>query len=131
MLVKDYMHKNITSVSENSPLRRVIRVMKLHRMSAVPIVDIKGDYAGCITAHDILNASIPEYMKMIENTSFMANLDQVTNHLSGMLDKQAIHFIDKNCASTIALTFISGSFSSNPNRYTLGFNTRGTISGKK
>ena len=98
MLVKDFMHKNLISVSENSTLRRVIRVMKLHRMSAVPLVDAQGNYLGCITAQDILTASIPEYMKMMENTSFMANINQVTNHLKSMLDKKAMLFIDENCA---------------------------------
>lgn len=98
MLVKDYMHKNITSVSKNSALSRVIRIMKLHRLSAVPVVNSKGEYSGCVTAQDILNASVPEYMKMIGNTSFMANLDQVTSHLAGMLNENASTFIDKNCA---------------------------------
>lgn len=99
MLVRDFMHKSITSVHETSTLRRVIRMMKLHRMSAVPVVDIQGDYIGCITAHDILTASIPEYMKLIENTSFMANLDQVTSHLESILDEKATLFIDKKCVS--------------------------------
>lgn len=97
--VKDYMHKDITSVNENSTLRRVIQIMKLHRMSAVPVVDQQGFYMGCITARDILNASVPEYMKSISNTSFMANLDQITNHLRSILDEHAGNFIDKNCVS--------------------------------
>ena len=91
------MHRNIVSVGKSSTLRQVIRVMKLHRLSAVPVVNSKGDFVGCITVHDILDASVPEYMKMIENTSFMANLDQVTKHLKGLMDHQATEFIDKKC----------------------------------
>jgi predicted transcriptional regulator len=97
--VRDYMHKDITSVNENSKLRRVIQTMKLHRMSAVPIVDQQGHYKGCITASEILNASVPEYMKSITNTSFMANLDQITNHLRSILDENAGNFIDKKHVS--------------------------------
>ena len=97
--VKDYMHKDITSVNENSKLRRVIKTMKLHRMVAVPIVDQQGHFKGCITARDILNASVPEYMKSISNTSFMANLDQITIHLRSILDENAGSYIDKNCIS--------------------------------
>ena len=92
--VKDYMHKDITSVNENSKLRRVIQTMKLHRLSAVPIVDQQGHFKGCITAQDILNASVPEYMKSISNTSFMANLDQITIHLHSILDENAGNYID-------------------------------------
>lgn len=97
--VKEYMHKDITSVNDNSTLRRVIQIMKLHRMSAVPVVDQQGYYVGCITARDILNASVPEYMKSISNTSFMANLDQITNHLRSILNESAGSFIDKKCVS--------------------------------
>jgi CBS domain-containing protein len=93
------MHKDITTVDENASLRRVIRTMKLHRMNAVPIVDHQGHFKGCITALDILNASVPEYMKSISNTSFMANLDQITNHLRSILDENAGKFIGRDCIS--------------------------------
>lgn len=97
--VKDYMHKDTTSVNKKASLRRVIQMMKLHRLSAVPVVDKRGYFVGCITAQDVLVASVPEYMKSIQNTSFMANLDQITVHLHGMLDEVAKDFIDKNCVS--------------------------------
>jgi CBS domain-containing protein len=97
--VKDYMHKDITSVNETASLRRVIMMMRLHRMNAVPVVDPHGYYVGCITDHDILVASVPDYMKLIYNTSFMAKLDQVTAHLHDMLEEPAKDFLDKNCIS--------------------------------
>lgn len=98
-LVKDYMHRDTASVDENARLARVIRMMKLHRLNAVPVVDAKGFFKGCITAQDILNASVPEYMKSIHDTSFMANLDQITLHLQSMLEEPAREFIDKQCTS--------------------------------
>ncbi len=96
-LVKDYMHKDITMLSEQSSLREVIQVMKRHRMSAVSIVDHNGYLVGCVTAQDILTASVPDYMKSMYNTSFMANIDQVTSHLRSILNTPAIYLIDKKC----------------------------------
>ncbi|MBN1951614.1 MAG: CBS domain-containing protein [Bacteroidales bacterium] len=93
-LVRDYMHKDITSVNEDSTLGQVIRVMKLHRLGAVPIVDKQGHCIGYITARDVLKIAIPDYIKSIYNTSFMANMDQVTNHLKGMLNEKAVRFLD-------------------------------------
>lgn len=98
-LVQDYMHRDITSVGENSTLAEVIRIMKLHRMGAVPVVDQKGHYIGCITARDVLDAAVPDYMKSIYDTSFMANLDQVTYHLRERLNEKAIHFISRKLVS--------------------------------
>ena len=93
--VKDYILKDISSVNENSTLRRVIRTMRLQRLTALPVVSILGDYIGCITEQDILDAAIPNYMKSIYNTSFMADLDQITSHLQGILDQKAITLIDE------------------------------------
>ena len=93
--VKEYVHKDISCVNENSSLRRVIRTMRLQRLSAIPVVNVMGEYIGCITEQDILDAAIPNYMKSIYNTSFMADLDQISTHLQGILDKKATAFIDE------------------------------------
>jgi predicted transcriptional regulator len=94
--VKDYIYKDISSVNENSTIYRVIKYMKLHRISAVPVVNQLGEYVGCISEDDILKASVPEYMKSIYNTSFMADLDRVSAHLKDILDKKAITVSDKS-----------------------------------
>lgn len=93
--VKDYIYKDISSVNENSTIYRVIRYMKLHRISAVPIVNQLGEYVGCISEIDILRASVPEYMKSLYSTSFMADLDRVSAHLKDILNEKAIKFSDK------------------------------------
>ena len=69
--------------------------MRLQRLSALPVVNTLGEYIGCITEQDILDAAIPSYMKSIYNTSFMADLDQITSHLQGILDKKATALIDE------------------------------------
>ena len=93
--VKDHIYKDISSVNENSTIKRVIRSMRLQRLSAVPVVNSLGEYIGCISEQDILNAAIPNYMKSIYNTSFMANLDQITSHLKDILEEKAIGFINE------------------------------------
>ncbi len=92
--VQDYIYRDITCVSEQSTLARVINTMKLHRLSVLPVVDKLGDYMGCISEHNILNAAIPEYMKSISNTSFMAGLDQVTLHLQKKMNDNILEFVD-------------------------------------
>lgn len=92
--VKDFLHKDISSINENTTMRRVIRTMRLHRVSAIAVVNALGEYIGCITEQDILDAAIPNYMKSIYNTSFMADLDQITNHLQGILDEKVAGLVD-------------------------------------
>lgn len=94
--VKDFIYRDILSVNENSDLRRVIITMKRHRVCAIPVVNQLGEYVGCISEQDILNASIPQYMKSMYNTSFMADLDHIIGHLHDLLDEKAIKFTDSS-----------------------------------
>ena len=94
-LVRDYIFTDISSVHDSSDLRRVILVMKRHQISAVPIVNQLGEYLGCISDKDIVEASVPQYMKLMYNTSFIADIDQVTRRLKTLLNEKAINFIDK------------------------------------
>ncbi len=50
--IKEYILKDLSSVNENSTLRRVIRTMRLQRLSAIPVVNALGEYTGCITEKD-------------------------------------------------------------------------------
>lgn len=94
--VKDYIFLDISCVSEISTLRRAIKTMRLNRISAIPVLSQLGEYIGCITEQNILDAAVPAYMKSIYNTSFMADLDQITVHLQSILNEPAINFIDSN-----------------------------------
>ena len=93
--IKDHIYKDISSVNENSTIKRVIRSMRLQRLSAVPVVNSLGEYIGCISEQDILNAAIPNYMKSIYNTSFMADLGRISSHLKDILEEKAIGFINE------------------------------------
>ena len=92
--VQEYIYKDISSVSENSTIRRVIKTMRLHRVSTIPVVNKLGEYAGCITEEDVLEAAVPEYMKSMYNTSFMADLGRITSHLTAILDNKIQAYVD-------------------------------------
>ncbi|GET28899.1 membrane protein [Prolixibacter sp. SD074] len=94
--VKDFIYRDILSVNEHSDLRRVIITMKRHRICAIPVVNQLGEYVGCISEQDILNASVPHYMKSMYNTFFMADLDHIVGHLHDLLDEEAIKFTDSS-----------------------------------
>lgn len=92
--VEDYIFRDLTSVTETSTIRRVIKTMRLHRVSALPVINSLSEYVGCITEQNILDAAVPNYMKSLNSTSFMANLDQITSHLQSILDDIALNFVD-------------------------------------
>lgn len=96
MEVKDFMYKDITAVNDNANLYRVITIMHRNRVCAVPILTRTGDYISCISEEDILAASAPNYMSMIKNTYFMADMNKILYNLNEKLNTPAIDYVDSN-----------------------------------
>ena len=54
MLVKDIMTRNVITVSPDTPLKEVGRILKEKRISGIPVVDGSGNIVGIVTVTDIL-----------------------------------------------------------------------------
>lgn len=86
MKVADIYCHDITSASEYMKIRTVIRMMMLSRYNAIPVVNIKNDYIGCIDICDIIDNCIPQYMKSLTNSAFLPDTDVFYNNLEKILD---------------------------------------------
>ncbi len=94
--VAEYTYKDITALHENATIRRVIQTMVRHRVSAIPIVDKFGDYVGCVSEMDVLNAGLPHYMKRMKDTLFMAGINKALQHMTRILDSEVKQLIEKD-----------------------------------
>lgn len=54
MLVKEIMTKNVITVSPDTSLKEVGKILKEKRISGIPVVDDAGSIVGIITVSDIL-----------------------------------------------------------------------------
>jgi CBS domain-containing protein len=54
MLLKEIMTKNVITVTPDTSLREVGKILKEKRISGIPVVDESGNLAGIITITDIL-----------------------------------------------------------------------------
>ena len=52
MLVKDIMTRNVITVSPDTPLKEVGRILKEKRISGIPVVDGSGNIVGIVTVTD-------------------------------------------------------------------------------
>ena len=60
LLVQDLMSRRINSVSPDSPLSEVLRVMVRHRRRAVPVVSETGEVLGMVTERELLQHFLPQ-----------------------------------------------------------------------
>jgi len=76
MKIKEVMIPDLTSVSADTPIKEVVKIMSLQRIVGLPVVDSDQNVIGIITESDIAKASLPGYYKELQNPSFIPDFDQ-------------------------------------------------------
>jgi CBS domain-containing protein len=56
-VVRDVMTEKVVTAGEDTPFKELVRLMALHQVSGIPIVDREGRLAGIVTEADLLIAS--------------------------------------------------------------------------
>ena len=76
MKIKEVMIPDLTSVSADTPIKKVVKIMSQQRMVGLPVVDSDQNVIGIITESDITKANLPGYYKELQNPSFIPDFDQ-------------------------------------------------------
>ena len=93
MKVEEIFSPDISSVSEHMTVRTAIRLMLFSHSYAIPIVNEENLYIGCISISDIIDASIPFYMKSMIKTGFLPDIDKFYENLSVIQGKKVSEYI--------------------------------------
>lgn len=80
--VKDFMTRDITSVTEDTALVEVAELLSLRALSGIPVVNKQNEVKGFISEKDIITSIFPERVKF-ENPDLigLTNLSQVVKKL--------------------------------------------------
>jgi len=84
--VNQIMTKDLTAVDEEISVRELIFILKNSELSNMPIVDAQGKLAGFISDKDIIKAALPGYFEMLHSTSFIPDMNQLSNKLAKIAD---------------------------------------------
>ena len=81
--VKDFITRDLTSVTEDTPLREVAELLSLRELIGIPVVNRENEVTGWISETDIIASIFPERVK-IENPDviYFINLSQVVKKLT-------------------------------------------------
>ncbi len=74
LTVADIMSTHLVSVEPQTTLKEIVNLMVEHRASYLPVVDSKGQIMGEITVLEILKKGLPDYVRGLENLSFLSSL---------------------------------------------------------
>ena len=81
--VKDFITRDLTSVTEDTPLKEVAELLSLRALIGIPVVNQENEVTGWISETDIIASIFPEKVK-IENPDviYFMNLSQVVKKLT-------------------------------------------------
>lgn len=94
--VKDIMTRDLTSVTEDTPLKVVAELLSLRGVNGVPVVNLQNDVVGWISERDIIASIFPEKIK-IENPDVVSftNLSSVVKKLTQIGDAKVKDYMSK------------------------------------
>ncbi|MFH1361628.1 MAG: CBS domain-containing protein [bacterium] len=95
--VKDFMTRDLTSVTEDTSLVEVAEILSLRSLSGIPVVNKNNEVTGYISEKDIITSIFPEKVK-IENTEVIGfnNLSQIVKKLTQVGQAMVKDYMSKN-----------------------------------
>lgn len=96
MKIKDIMLKNTTSIIPDCLLEEVIEIMAIQRINGITVVNEEQKVIGFISQHDIIKELLPNYLGIINSSSFITEFIQLSKKLKEYANHKAEDFMKKN-----------------------------------
>jgi len=94
--VKDYMTRDITSVTPDMTLRDVAELLALHRLYGVPVVDDDNKVVGFISEKTLLKAVFPERIDSDSRIITLDKFQQIIKRLGNFGDTEVGSFMRRD-----------------------------------
>ncbi|MFH1428245.1 MAG: CBS domain-containing protein, partial [Candidatus Margulisiibacteriota bacterium] len=95
MFVKDIMFRDITSVSEETTIKYLVKLLMRQRRDYLPVVNQNNEYIGMIGVEEIMNAALPNYYQMISNIAFMPDSNKLLKGLYSIRNNTVKEYMQK------------------------------------
>lgn len=96
MKIKDIMIRDVTSVLTNCKLIDLIEILSRHKITGIPVVNHNQEVVGFISQHDIIKATLPNYLGIINSGSILSEFIQLSKNLKEYSQHPIEEFMRKN-----------------------------------
>ena len=96
MKIKDIMIRDVTSVLTNCKLIDLIEILSRHKITGIPVVNHNQEVVGFISQHDIIKATLPNYLGIINSGSILCEFIQLSKNLKEYSQHPIEEFMRKN-----------------------------------
>ena len=81
----DIMTADIITVTPETPVRELARILSLHNISGVPVVDNAGNLLGVVTENDLIDQTkklhIPTVVTILDSVFYLENPDRMEKEM--------------------------------------------------
>jgi len=90
------MIRDVTSALATCKLKDLIEILSRHKISGIPVVNQNQELIGFISLHDIISATLPNYLGIINSNSILSEFIQLSKSLKEFSDHPIEEFMRKN-----------------------------------
>ncbi|HZK12594.1 MAG TPA: CBS domain-containing protein [Atribacterota bacterium] len=96
MKIKDIMIRDVTSILATCKLIDLLGILSRHKITGLPVVNNDQEIAGFISLHDVIRATLPNYLGIINSNSILSEFIQLSKSLKEYSQRPVEEFMRKN-----------------------------------
>jgi len=96
MKIKEIMIRDVTSALADCKLFNLLEILSRHKISGVPVVNKEQEVIGFISQHDIIKATLPNYLGIVNSGSIFSEFIQLSKSLKENSNHPISDFMRKN-----------------------------------
>jgi len=94
--IKDIMIRDVTSVLAICKLVDLLGILSRQKITGLPVVSNNQEVIGFISLHDIIRATLPNYLGIINSNSILSEFIQLYKSLKEYAQRPVEEFMRKN-----------------------------------
>jgi len=94
--IKDIMIRDVTSVLAICKLVDLLGILSRQKITGLPVVSNNQEVIGFISLHDIIRATLPNYLGIINSNSILSEFIQLSKSLKEYAQRPVEEFMRKN-----------------------------------
>ena len=90
------MIRDVTSILATCKLIDLLGILSRHKITGLPVVNNDQEIAGFISLHDVIRATLPNYLGIINSNSILSEFIQLSKSLKEYSQRPVEEFMRKN-----------------------------------
>ena len=88
LTARDIMNREVITITDESSIKELARILSIHQISGVPVINDKGKLVGVVTESDLIyqtkKVHIPTVITILDSVFYLENPDKMGDEMKKM-----------------------------------------------